>query len=197
MSKIKIADVEYMPSFDSIGRPSYPVLALYPCNAPRVEVHYVKAFRSSIGDDEYHDRIAVVPIPINDVDAEAPVLDESAVRTYLESPEAQDKLQTAVDGYSEFDRRGAWSPEAQVALEELVDAIGDIPTAGVLYTADGFGDFPPDELTSETTDEELRALAEQCLRESEADGEYIDGGADAVEFVLQGRREDLREDATE
>lgn len=121
------------------------------------------------------------------------VYDGGQIEAYLNSREGQALLDRVCDGHEvEWDGSnhvGRMDDDAESALDELVEEIMSYPSDREEWTCDGwFGNNSDDELgiTAQTTDAEIKALAEKYERE--ADAVLIDD----VESYLRSRRDDAK-----
>jgi hypothetical protein len=124
--------------------------------------------------------------------------DEDELREYLEQGRGQELMQTVCDGHSvEWDGNnmtGHMTEDAIDAWHELSETLGNTywDQKYTFWDADDwFQDV--DEITAETTDEELMALADEFESVAAADNVVTD--ETALDW-LTDRREELREEAS-
>jgi len=140
--------------------------------------------------DVWHGRRSLIRLP-NNVDASCTRADVEALMPRIEK---------IAEGYeSKWDGsnwRGAFTEEVDADLQALEQEIEyethfTLLDEGGLWDADEWFQDPVEELTAETADEEIKALAETYEEEARSEGVVIRGGVDSIEEHFRNQRDEL------
>lgn len=154
-------------------------------------VYFVHESENAVPFDVWHGRTYRIDI--------APETDAVALGEYTRTPEAAALLSRIAAGYSTYwdghNTRGRLTDDAREALDALTDALGALAMDGVsVWEAEEWfvdGVDADWNLSPDTTDDEIEALAGRLADEAEADGQIVHGILD----YLTGARDEMRDEA--